>query len=238
MRIPTGIRMLFCLALIASIYSPGAKADEWDKKTILTFSGHVDVAGTRLEAGTYVFKLMESPSNRHVVQVFNEDETHLITTVLAMPDDRVTPTDKTVIKFSEQRGTTTESGTLAAVGVPIREWFYPGDNVGQEFKVRPAPAPVDVAQAPGKSTTVETNSVHSEPIETAHANSQSDAAPAPEPQSAQPQSATESATAQSQPAKAPTELPKTASPRPLVGLIGLLSLGVAFCLRWLSKRVA
>ncbi len=37
--------------------APAARADEWNKETIVTFSGPVQVPGKVLEAGTYVFKL-------------------------------------------------------------------------------------------------------------------------------------------------------------------------------------
>ena len=42
-----------------------ARADEWDKTTKITFSEAVQVPGTVLPAGTYIFKLYDSPSNRH-----------------------------------------------------------------------------------------------------------------------------------------------------------------------------
>ena len=42
------------IALAALIASP-ARADEWNKKTFLTFSGPVQVPGVTLPAGTYTF---------------------------------------------------------------------------------------------------------------------------------------------------------------------------------------
>jgi hypothetical protein len=58
------------------------------------------------------------------VQVWNADRTHLLATILAIPDYRLQLTGKTVIKFSER-----PSGTPEA----IRAWFFPGDNYGHEF---------------------------------------------------------------------------------------------------------
>jgi LPXTG-motif cell wall-anchored protein len=77
-----------------------------------------------LPAGTYVFKLLNSLSNRHIVQVFNEDQSHVYATILSIPNYRLQVTGKTVITFGE-----------SAVGVPqaIRAWFYPGANSGEEF---------------------------------------------------------------------------------------------------------
>src|SRR6202043_1686371 len=48
-----------------------AQADVWDKKTVLTVSQPIQVQDTYLEPGTYVFKLLDSSSDRHIVQIFN-----------------------------------------------------------------------------------------------------------------------------------------------------------------------
>jgi hypothetical protein len=48
----------------------------------------------------------------------------IYTTILAIPDQRLEPTDKPVVLFGE-----TPAGTPAA----IRAWFYPGDRIGDEF---------------------------------------------------------------------------------------------------------
>jgi len=103
---------------------PDARADTWNKKTVITFSQPVEVAGNVLPAGTYTFQLMDSLTDRHIVQIFNADGTKLIATVLSIPDHRLTSTDETVIKFRE-----VPAGTLQAV----RAWFYPGNKVGEEF---------------------------------------------------------------------------------------------------------
>jgi hypothetical protein len=121
------MRVLKCLygaAALTMLLAPGARADEWNKKTILTFSGPVQIPGATLPAGSYVFKLADIPSNRHVVQVFDKDEKKIYTTMLAIPNERLEPTDKPVILFGER-----------AAGSPqaVKVWFYPGDRVGNEF---------------------------------------------------------------------------------------------------------
>jgi hypothetical protein len=110
-------------ALVACL-APGARADVWNKKTILTFSGPVQVPGTTLPAGTYVFKLADLTGNRHVVQIFDKDEKRIYRTILAIPDQRLEPSDKPVILFSER-----PAGSPQAV----RAWFYPGETIGNEF---------------------------------------------------------------------------------------------------------
>lgn len=114
-----------------------ANASESDKKTIFTFSQPVDLPGVALPAGTYVFKVLDSLSDRNIVQVFNKDETKLIGTFVTIPDYTPQPSDKTIVKFSE----TSAGGPKA-----IKEWFYPGENVGWEF-VYPKKRAVELAKA-------------------------------------------------------------------------------------------
>ncbi len=133
---------VLCLTFLGATFLPSAKADDYDKKTIVTFSGPVEIppvhiTGMRvLPAGTYVFKLLNSSSNRHIVQIFNEDQTKIFATILAIPNYRLVPKDKTVITFNE-----------GVRGQPeaIRAWFYPGANWGEEF-VYPKTKAVELAQ--------------------------------------------------------------------------------------------
>jgi hypothetical protein len=101
-----------------------AKADTWDKKTVVTFSDSVEIPGQVLPAGTYVFKLANSISDRHIVQIWNEDETQLLATLLTAPDYRLNPPDKTIFEFDERPGDSP---------MAIHTWFYPGENMGQQF---------------------------------------------------------------------------------------------------------
>src|ERR1035441_1302094 len=78
MRLPRAVSNVFCLAVFAgAMFSPAAKADPWNKKTTVTFSGPVEIPGVHLAgwgvlpAGTYVFKILDSQSDRHIVQIFN-----------------------------------------------------------------------------------------------------------------------------------------------------------------------
>jgi hypothetical protein len=118
------LKALCCAAAITVALAPSARADEWNKKTILTFSGPVQIPGATLPAGSYVFKLADIPGNRHVVQVFDKDEKKIYTTMLAIPNERLEPADQPVVLFAERA-----SGSPQAVKV----WFYPGDRVGNEF---------------------------------------------------------------------------------------------------------
>ena len=118
------VKTVCCAVALAACLAPGARADEWNKKTILTFSGPVQIPGATLSAGTYVFKLADLASNRHVVQVFDKDEKKIYATILAIPDQKLEPSDKPVVMFSER-----------PAGVPqaVKAWFYPGETTGNEF---------------------------------------------------------------------------------------------------------
>src|SRR6202521_5155176 len=99
---------MFCVAAMAAIFLPGARADDWNRKTVMTFSGPVEIPGVHLTgwgvlpAGTYVFKILDSSSDRHIVQIFNKAETMIYATILAIPNYRLKATDKTVITFTER----------------------------------------------------------------------------------------------------------------------------------------
>jgi hypothetical protein len=108
----------------AAWFAPVAKADEWDKQTVLTFNEPIELPGKILPAGTYVFRLADSQSDRNVVQVFTEDQKQLLATIMAIPAYRLEPTDKTVVTFDER-----PSGSPEA----LHKWFYPGDTYGFEF---------------------------------------------------------------------------------------------------------
>jgi hypothetical protein len=123
-RIRQAAFVALCLAISSPAFTPKASADEIDKKTVVTFSEPVEIPGTVLPAGTYVFKILDSRIDRNIVQVFDKDETHLYATVLAIPNYRLKPTGETVIRFEER-----PTGSPEA----LRAWFYPGEDCGQEF---------------------------------------------------------------------------------------------------------
>src|SRR5271166_1173024 len=216
-----------CVGFLGAALAPTARADEWDKRTLLTVNEPIQVPGQALQPGKYVMKLLDSPSNRHIVQIFNADETHLITTILAIPNYRLEPTGKTQFQFWE-----TPPGQPKA----LRAWFYPGDNFGQEFAYPKSEAmqiasathenvPTTYAQNESELTTAKVGTVNDQGAEQEMA--QSTPPPPQEAERATPQPEPQAAT----PAPTPQELPHTASPYPLVGLLGLLSLGAFFILK-------
>jgi hypothetical protein len=130
-------KAICCAAIVTLMAAPAARADQWDKKTILTFSGPVQIPGATLPAGSYVFKLADLSGNRHVVQVFDKAEKKIYATLLAIPNDRMEPSDEPVVMFSER-----PAGSPQAVKV----WYYPGERIGNEF-VYPKSMAIKIAKA-------------------------------------------------------------------------------------------
>jgi hypothetical protein len=134
---------IFCIAFMGAILTPAVQADEWNRKTVITFSAPVKIPGVHLTgwgvlpAGTYLFKILDSQSDRHVVQVFDKAETIIYATILAIPNYRLQATDETVMTFRERPAGQPEA---------LRAWFYPGRNWGEEF-VYPKSRAVELAKA-------------------------------------------------------------------------------------------
>jgi len=237
---------VFCLALTGAVFSPGAKADEWNRKTVMTFSGPVEIPGVHLKgwgvlpAGTYVFKIMDSLTDRHIVQIFNKDETRVYATILAIPNYRLRATDKTVVTFRERPAGQPEA---------LRAWFYPGRNWGEEF-VYPRAKAVVLAKAtntPVLYTAVDLPLEVTKPILTMTEPEVVQLREAPIKAIQPTGEEVEIAAVVTPPPAAELEPdttqvaavmpPKTASPLGLMWLLGLLSLGGSWVIRRVQKRV-
>jgi hypothetical protein len=229
-----GIALSF--AVLCALAVPTATADDWNRKTVITFSGPVEVPGVgqhNLPAGTYVFKVLDSSSDRHIVQIFNQDETKVLTTVLAIPNYRLKTTDKTTITFRER-----PTGQPEA----LRAWFYPGRAWGEEF-VYEKPRALELAKEtnePVLATSIELETAPVDALKTAPIEA---VAPTGEPvevaQVVEAPPAVEAApvaTPEPVTVAAADPLPKTASSLPLIALIGLLTICAGFALSAFSKR--
>jgi hypothetical protein len=245
MKSLTKTRIVFSsLALLAAAgFTTPARADQWDKKTIMTINEAVQVPHKVLEPGTYVFKLADSQSDRHIVQIFTQDEKHIVTTILAIPNYRLKPKGKTEFDFWE-----TPAGQPRA----MRAWFYPGDNFGQEFAYSAAMSTQISANnsnvtVPTESTTestavATTTTAVPEPQPAAQPAPEPVQAPAPAPEPATTAAVTPEPAPQAvEPSVAPavrTELPHTGSYYPLIGLAGMLSLAAFGIMTLLAKRTS
>jgi hypothetical protein len=244
------LKALCCTAMLTVLFAPGLRADEWNKKTILTFSGPVQIPRATLPAGSYVFKLADLSGNRHVVQVFDKDEKKIITTLLAIPNERLDPADDPVVLFSER-----PAGSPQAVKV----WFYPGERIGNEF-VYPKSMAMKLAKANHQSVLAMDDTSTSEMYKTAQVGrfndqgtwqaegnsavaSSTTQAPPPN-ETFAPKSTT---MAQARPATVDNDatgttgratrkhLPRTASPLPLYELLSGLSIAGGLVVRRIRK---
>jgi hypothetical protein len=227
---------LASVALLGTMMAQRMSADEWNKKTIFTFKEPVEIPGQVLSAGTYVFKLADSSSDRHIVQIFNKDENHVYATILAIPDYRLNPTGKTILTFEER-----EKGAPQAV----KAWFYPGDNYGDEF-VYPKSKAVALAKQNNQAVPSMPNQLAAnttQPVKTVKeapvvAIKQAPVkAQQPSGQEVEIAQAFPPAAAKPAPATAPTQLPRTASNLPLIGLIGLVSITLGGSLKLAHRRM-
>lgn len=258
----------FAAAFLTAATTASAQDSNVNQRTYLTFSGPVQMPGTTLPGGKYVFRLADTALH-NVMQVFDADEKRIIGQWFFVPVERTAreqaeANGKPVVMFREM-----PEGMTPA----IRYFFYPTDLRGKEF-IYPKDQAVKIAAATHESVLatdsdaskggdahifrVEPNgtvaqydadasaqssnqpsgSATASGSSTASLNSQSDLnnSPASGPPASARQATGTSGRADESPAPAPRqqaarELPKTASPVPLIGIFGLLALAAAFGLR-------
>jgi LPXTG-motif cell wall-anchored protein len=234
------LRVATLAAFAGILLAPAVHADEWNKKTTLTINEPIRVPSccnpdhsVTLQPGTYVIALVDSASDRHIVRIFAEDGKTVITTILAIPNYRLKATDKSSFQFWEVPAGQTKA---------MRAWFYPGDNFGQEFAYPKdvavglsafvmAPVPVVAAQSEDELKTAEVAVVQPTGEYVAPLKMEAYVPPAP---IAAPAADVAPAPVDVTPDVA--ELPHTASTMPLIGLLGLLSLGAFAVSSFRSKR--
>jgi LPXTG-motif cell wall-anchored protein len=237
------------MAALGLAVAPIARADAWDKKTTITFSGPVEIPGVHLTgygilpAGTYVFKVLDSASDRHIVQISSKDELTVYATILAIPNTRLKPTDKTVITFRERPAGEPEA---------LRAWFYPGRQSGEEFVYPKARALVlakesntpvlsttadiapEVAVAPTTPSHPAVVALKQAPVMAIQPSGEevtmAQVVTTPPAEVASP--ASPALVAQND----PPQLPKTGSNLPLMALFGMLALCGALGLSFIQKR--
>jgi hypothetical protein len=241
--------MALSLAAVIAGSTAIARADAWDKKTTITFSHAVEVPGSVLQPGKYVMKLADANGDRHIVQFMNERGDHVYAAAQAISAYRPRVTSRTVITFYEAREGRPE---------PMRTWFYPGDEFGQQFVYSPSHL-TEVASVNNTTSTTtmaaaapiaESPVTAAEPVNENLTAQAAPAAPATEPQVAE---STESAAPveiaqaeppqQTEPAPAvqndtpqatqefPRELPKTASDLAEIAMLGVIFVGGAITAR-------
>jgi hypothetical protein len=212
------------LAAVVGLTTPTiAGPVTYDKLAYLSFTAPVQVPGATLGAGTYRFHLTNPDTTRNVLQVLSSDGAIVYAMFNTIADGRKALTDDPAVVFHE-----------VPAGVPpaIRSLFYGGEYHGYEFVYpkggpdltpvfAPEPAieylPAPVSEKPAAEPVVEPE-------------------PAAEPVAEEPVAEEPVAEEPAELQAAPAELPRTASPLPLVATGGFASLLAGLGLLLLRRR--
>src|SRR5207253_1701791 len=113
-------------AILMSVNAAGAFAQSMvvDSRTEFTFNAPVELPGTTLPPGTYVFRFADPNTSRKVMQVFDKASNKTYGLYLTISAQRPRPSDEAELRFLE-----TPAGKPAAV----KTWWYPGNSIGREF---------------------------------------------------------------------------------------------------------
>jgi hypothetical protein len=196
------------LALVALTTLPAVYAHHPDLQTSFTVDERTMVPGATLDPKTtYMLKVLKSDTDRHVVQIFNENGSRMLTTFLGVSDS--TPTVKDGLSFMEMQG------DHAKV---VSEWSHP-EWGGLKFVYSESEAR-DIRQHSNESVLwtrnrVTANTSNLEGIQVASMGQET--AGGSREQVARNEGA---------------GLPRTASELPLLGMIGVALLSAALALRF------
>src|SRR5215469_13054039 len=211
------LRMLSLALLAASIVAPAwarqSGLQNVSKKTTVTITRPMEIPGQVLQPGTYVFKVMDIVGTRNIMQVTNAEQTKVFATIIAVPNYRIAPTDNSVVQYKEE-----------AAGKPnaLRAWFYASEKAGLEF-VYPKTRAVELAEAthefvPAEAVEAKPEELRSVPLMAITPEGKEEPIAQAFEQKAEAKEVAET-------------LPKTASPVPLIALMGGAFVLVGFGLR-------
>jgi len=128
MKVIRRISSVVCAAALCAaalgLSARTSRADEWNRKTIVTFHEPVEIPGQILLPGTYVFKLVNLPDSRNVVEIQSEDQSFTFAMLLTVDTWRSHPTNHTHFLLDEASGDQPQA---------LRTWYYPGDTRGLDF---------------------------------------------------------------------------------------------------------
>jgi hypothetical protein len=231
--IPKSSAVLISLFILAVVFiaPPATRGDEWNQMTRFTVNHPFEVPGMTLQPNTrYVIRLIDSQSNRNVVQVFNEDETKLLTMfaleiarhakepILAAETvnlhDLSAVKVETISPLGAETAPTATAENVPKAEVPPVEEAKPAPPVAEEQQPAP-PAPPEQQRSVAENKPPEVQPPPAPPALPAQTPAP---APAPTEQPARP------------------DLPRTAGELPLIALIGALCLGAGLGLKVLNRQ--
>lgn len=217
----------FCVFALLLVATPAAFADDWDKATRVTVNQPFEIPGMVLPAGTYIVKIMDLAGDRHVVRFLSEDELTVYATIIGIPSFRLEPAEKPTFTFYEAEVNRPQ---------PLHEWFYSGNRYGIEF-VYPKAEAAEIATVieepviPFEEPVVEVLPLEEPVVATTPVGEETELAAVvyPEfPTVIEPE-------LEGDYASPLPELPRTATPFPLLALAGLFAAGTATALRFFRR---
>ena len=222
---------IICLVM-ASIAGPAVRADDPAQQATVTIQSPEQVPGSVLPAGTYMFRKTGAQSGWVIVQVYSKDGSALVTTILAYPNAKVASNGQNFVVYPANG-----SGTIPAMeGIvftgdsTVEQFAYPkaaADQIGAANHIRIPTTGTDDAYP---SSLPDAASSWSAPV-TSGSDSDSAMTAQDTPNSA-PNNAPNDAMMRQE------ELPQTASPLPMVALIGLFSVAGIVILRKMRRGSA
>jgi hypothetical protein len=260
------LRMAALAAACVCLAPPAAVADDIDKKTVVTISQPTEAPGIVLQPGKYVIKLLNSSSNRHIAEIMNERMDHLYALTFTAAAERINPGEKAILTFYEgSSGQPQALRKWFWPGETIgQEFIYPKNQAARisaasKQKVPEGNLPT-IAESGQSLTPDNANGASLE--SRVENNVENKSTPAPLVARAaedEPKPAPPTVIAQNTPPPAPARtddetrtappansvstasssdnaLPQTASPLPLIGAIGIISLALAAVLGSVKRR--
>ncbi len=141
----TSVFSALSLCLLAGLIASPAKADDFNKETIVKIGAPLRVQNTVLIPGRYIFQIFDTQSGtQDMVQIFDADTDRLVTTVMGMPAYRVEPVDNQNMAFYHE-----PAGQVPALKI----WYFAGENTGVEFTNAVAGRPAVARVAPATPAT-------------------------------------------------------------------------------------
>ncbi len=216
-------------AAVLLLAASGARAQYEQTKSTLAIADRVEVPGAVLEPGTYLVRVADVQSNRNVVLFESPDGSKTYATAIATPHRGAKALTQSEFTFY-----------TTAPGEPrvLRSWFAPNDPNGQDFYY-PAERAAELRSRTHEEVPVATADMMPASGSSSRASAQTETSkgvvappppPPPAPAPAETMASNETSASNATGTDADT-LPKTASPYPLIAVLGLASLGLAAILR-------
>lgn len=211
-------------ALAAPAWAQSSPASPSRPESTLTLTERTEVPGGRiLEPGSYIVRVVDNQSAWNVVEISSVDRSKTFATILATPHTAADRAPNTLFVFYD-----------GPEGQPkaLRSWFPPNDRWGQDFVYSKARgeqlAQMNAsAKVPEATPEMETYTrTHLYTTDTAVSTETTAQNP--------PAMTTTTTTERTVDTTDRTQLPKTASPYPLLALAGVSALGLGLAVRRLT----